>query len=188
MGRRAGIAWQKSWEVVSMFRVPGPFRTAAVALMFTALVVLSACSQQPGGSPGSISPTPGPFNPSPSATPAATGTTDLTVTVTESPGAEPRLYRLVATGATPDAASTVPDPAAALTALELNGEKIFFPAPAPPQNCTQQYGGPQVATVAGTFKGRKVSASFSMTDGCQITRWQALSPLFGGTAGGTGAV
>lgn len=172
-----------------MIRVPGTFRTTAVALIFTALVVLSACAvAQPGGSPGSVSPTPGPFNPSPSATPAATGPIDLTITVTATPGAEPVNYRLVASGATPDAASTVPDPAAALAALEQSGEKIFFPASAPPQNCTQQYGGPEVATVTGTFKGRDVNAAFSRTDGCQISRWQALAPLFGGTAGSTGAM
>lgn len=173
--------------------LPGLFRKTAVALMIAAVVTLSACAQQTGGSPGSISPTPGPFNPNPSATPAvtgpaATGPTDLTVTVTATPGAEAVVYRFVASGATPDAASTVPDPAAALAALELGGEKIFFPASAPPQNCTQQYGGPEVATVAGTFKGRAVTAQFSRTDGCQISRWQALAPLFGGTAGSTGAM
>nr|WP_269937627.1 serine protease inhibitor [Arthrobacter sp. HY1533] len=120
--------------------------------------------------------------------PAATGPIDLTITVTATPGAAPANYRLVASGATPDAASTVPDPAAALAALEQSGEKIFFPASAPPQNCTQQYGGPEVATVTGTFKGRDVNAAFSRTDGCQISRWQALAPLFGGTAGSTGAM
>lgn len=173
--------------------VPGAFRKTAVALMFTALVALSACAQQPGGSPGSISPSPGPFNPSPSATPpvtgpAAAGTTDLTITVTATQGAQPLIYRLVASGATTDPVSTVPDPAAALAALKLSGEKIFFPASAPPQNCTQQYGGPEVATVTGTFEGRSVNAAFSRTDGCQISRWQALAPLFGGTAGSTGAM
>src|SRR5436309_792499 len=41
-------------------------------------------------------------------------------------------------------------------------------APVPPETaCTQIYGGPQVALVSGSFRGRRVSTYFKRTDGCQ---------------------
>lgn len=114
--------------------------------------------------------------------------TDLSITVTPSAGAQPHTFRFTAAHGSPGPESTVPDPAAALAALDRFGEKIFFPVPGPPQQCTDQYGGPQVAVVTGWFAGRAVTAAFKRTDGCQIARWQALAPLFGAAAGGTGAV
>ncbi|PYI37851.1 serine protease inhibitor [Arthrobacter psychrolactophilus] len=112
----------------------------------------------------------------------------MTITLTESPGATPRVFRLVADGATPSAASNLPDSAAALAAVEQHGEKIFFALPDPTRVCTQQYGGPEIAVVTGWFEDQEVNASFSRTDGCEISRWQALAPLFGALAGSTGAV
>ena len=43
--------------------------------------------------------------------------------------------------------------------------------------CTQIYGGPQEALVTGTFRGRRVWARFKLRDGCEIARWNRLSPL-----------
>lgn len=43
--------------------------------------------------------------------------------------------------------------------------------------CTQIYGGPQTARVIGTFRGRRVWATFNRRDGCQTARWQRLSFL-----------
>lgn len=52
-------------------------------------------------------------------------------------------------------------------------------APVPGETaCTEIYGGPQTALVRGTFRGRRVWARFSRTDGCQIARWDRLSFLF----------
>ena len=42
--------------------------------------------------------------------------------------------------------------------------------------CTEIYGGPQVARVVGLLEGRKVWARFTRTNGCQISRWNKLSP------------
>ncbi|KRE81647.1 hypothetical protein [Arthrobacter sp. Soil763] len=120
----------------------------------------------------------------------ATGTAhdvDLTIRLTEAPGAPEYSFRLVADGGMPAEASTLPDPAAALAALREHGEEVFFPQPGPPRLCTQQYGGPQVAVVTGRYLGRSVHCEFSRTDGCEIARWRAMAPLLGGTAGGTGA-
>lgn len=44
--------------------------------------------------------------------------------------------------------------------------------------CTQIYGGPQIARVTGTFRGRSVAADFKRTDGCQIARWDRVAFLF----------
>lgn len=113
---------------------------------------------------------------------------DLTIRLTEAPGAPEYSFHLVSDdGGGPSAASTLPDPAAALEALRLHGEEVFFPQPGPPRLCTQQYGGPQVAVVTGRFRGRDVHSEFSRTDGCEIARWRAMAPLLGGTSGSTGA-
>ncbi|WP_069164155.1 SSI family serine proteinase inhibitor [Nocardia altamirensis] len=52
----------------------------------------------------------------------------------------------------------------------------FAPVPAD-AICTQQYGGPEVAHVAGTWAGRPVDATFNRTNGCEIRRWDSLVPL-----------
>ena len=44
--------------------------------------------------------------------------------------------------------------------------------------CVEIYGGPQVATVQGTFRHRVVDERFSRTDGCQIARWNRVRFLF----------
>ena len=43
--------------------------------------------------------------------------------------------------------------------------------------CTQQYGGPQTATVEGTLRGEPVDAQFSRVNGCEISRWGDVAPL-----------
>ncbi len=44
--------------------------------------------------------------------------------------------------------------------------------------CTAVYGGPEEALVTGTFRGNRVNARFSRTDGCQIARWNRVGLLF----------
>lgn len=43
--------------------------------------------------------------------------------------------------------------------------------------CTQQYGGPETATVTGTFRGEPVDAKFARRNGCEISRWEDAAPL-----------
>ena len=119
--------------------------------------------------------------------PALSPELDLSITLTHTPGGPEHVFVLVSrSGRLVE--STLPDPAAAITAVGRFGERIFFPEPGPPKLCTQQYGGPQVAVVTGTFNGRAVNSRFSLTDGCEIARWRALSPLLGGVAGSTGDI
>jgi hypothetical protein len=54
--------------------------------------------------------------------------------------------------------------------------KVFEPTPGNVA-CTQQYGGPETATVTGTFRGQPVDARFSRQNGCEIARWQDASAL-----------
>ncbi|MFF2299026.1 serine protease inhibitor [Arthrobacter sp. NPDC058127] len=113
---------------------------------------------------------------------------ELTITLTEAPGAVEYEFVLLGSGGEVSEGSTLPDPRAALAAVEQFGEEIFFPVPRPDRICTQQYGGPQVAMVTGRFRGREVSSRFSRTDGCEIARWRTMSALLGGVAGSTGNI
>jgi hypothetical protein len=117
------------------------------------------------------------------AVPEFTDGVDLAIRLREEPAAREYVFRLVAAGGRVLDGSTLPVPDAALEAVERYGEDIFFPKPGPPRLCTQQYGGPQVAEVTGTFHGRQVRAVFRRTDGCEIARWNSLSALLGGAPG-----
>lgn len=105
---------------------------------------------------------------------------DLTIRFKVDPAAEEYVFRLQSDDGTPAASSNLPDPQAALAAVQEFGERIFFPEPGPPRLCTQQYGGPQVAVVTGTFHGRRVDCMFSRIDGCEISRWNTMAALLGG--------
>jgi hypothetical protein len=56
--------------------------------------------------------------------------------------------------------------------------KAFEPTPGD-MACTQQFGGPETATVKGTLNGEPVDAEFSRTNGCEIARWKQVQPLLG---------
>ena len=58
---------------------------------------------------------------------------------------------------------------------ELDAE-VFEPTPGNVA-CTQQYGGPETATVTGTFRGEEVDAKFGRQNGCEIARWEEAAPL-----------
>jgi hypothetical protein len=45
--------------------------------------------------------------------------------------------------------------------------------------CTQVYGGPATARVTGTLRGRRVSARFELSNGCEISRWRRNAELLG---------
>lgn len=52
-------------------------------------------------------------------------------------------------------------------------DELLAPVPAD-QACTMIYGGPETATITGTLRGKKVKASFSRSNGCEIDRWDQL--------------
>jgi len=73
------------------------------------------------------------------------------------------------------ASGTLGRPARACARLASGGAKLFTPLP---KNavCAEIYGGPQRARVVGTVNGRRVHAMFTRTNGCEISRWQRISP------------
>lgn len=70
---------------------------------------------------------------------------------------------------------TLPRPARACTQLAAGGVKLFAPL-SPDLVCTEIFGGPQLARVVGTVAGKRVWSTFSRNNGCNISRWQKLSP------------
>ncbi|MEV0850439.1 SSI family serine proteinase inhibitor [Streptomyces sp. NPDC049954] len=60
------------------------------------------------------------------------------------------------------------------------GRDTFAPVPKDAL-CTMQYGGPQTARITGRWAGRHVDASYKRTNGCEISRWDALVPVLPST-------
>ena len=84
--------------------------------------------------------------------------------------------------ATATAGGTHPDPEAACRALQSNGAVALPPVPVD-KACTQIYGGPETATITGTWQGQRIMSTFARNDGCQISRWKLMEGLLppGGT-------
>ncbi len=134
-----------------------------------ALAGLTACGS---GSTPTTSPTPTPSETSVTTPPSTgTGATALTVTLTNG---KPVTYHLTCNPTGGDH----PNAQAACEQVLAAGPAAFKPVP-PGTKCTQQYGGPQRATVTGTVNGTAVNASFSLSNGCEIARWDTLALLLG---------
>ena len=43
--------------------------------------------------------------------------------------------------------------------------------------CAQVYGGPEKATITGTWRGEEIFAALARTNSCETARWDALVPL-----------
>jgi hypothetical protein len=76
------------------------------------------------------------------------------------------------------AGGTLPNAADACTKL-ANIDDPFAPVPKGTA-CTQIYGGPEIASVSGTFNGKPVDTQFSRGDGCELERWKQVGFLFPG--------
>jgi hypothetical protein len=105
-----------------------------------------------------------------SASPQSTET-DLTIVIDDGAG-----KKTTWTLTCDPAGGTHPNPAAACAALAASGTEALAPK-RKDVACTQVYGGPQRATVTGTWQGKPVRSSFSRTDGCEIRRWDLLRGL-----------
>jgi hypothetical protein len=69
-----------------------------------------------------------------------------------------------------------PDDSSVCRAVADVEATVFEPTPGNVA-CTQQYGGPQTATVRGTLRDEPVDARFSRENGCEISRWEAAAPI-----------
>lgn len=106
-----------------------------------------------------------------SAASAAGAQTSLRITVWPEGrrAAEVHRYTLVCA----PARGTVPHPARACTLLRRLGADAFAPTPVGTA-CTGVYGGPAQARVRGLVAGRLVDARLSLTNGCEIGRWNRV--------------
>ncbi|WP_329315714.1 SSI family serine proteinase inhibitor [Streptomyces sp. NBC_01262] len=94
----------------------------------------------------------------------------LTVTVDDGAG-HAAMYELECH----PAGGTHPDPQAACERLDALGGPV---GPAPRgQMCTMIYGGPETATVVGSWAGEEVDARYSRTNGCETARWRDMAPV-----------
>ena len=69
-----------------------------------------------------------------------------------------------------------PEAEAACEALTQNAASALPAVPAD-RICTQSIGGPQTASVTGRWNDADVESRFTLANGCEITRWQALTGL-----------
>jgi hypothetical protein len=181
-------------------------RTVRPFLEILAVAGLAACTATPGPAPSSGGPTasssatesasatPAPDTettvpaPSPSAPPGPTagpgaGNAELAIMVKPSP-TEPALnYTLVCRDGVPAPESNHPKADAACAALKSNAA-LLSPAPKNTNRvCTEQYGGPETATVTGIVDDTPVDTSFARTNGCEIGAWTAAEDVLGATGG-----
>jgi hypothetical protein len=129
-------------------------RSRAVALLVLGLLVAAGCGKDADGDSGSSG-------------------TSLTITVVADEGADPRTYELECDPAGGDH----PQPEQACKALQAAGADVLGPI-AEDQACTDIYGGPQTATVTGTYEGEAVDAELNRANGCEIDRWERLGTTF----------
>ncbi|MCW2974073.1 MAG: serine protease inhibitor [Thermoleophilia bacterium] len=106
---------------------------------------------------------------------------------------------LLATGVKPTEREGTTDPELCRWISETPTSVLTQPATDAGQVCTQVYGGAERATVTGMRDTERINVTFSRTNGCEIARWDAASPLWTGVVpaatdgaphdidGGTGA-
>jgi len=183
-------------------------RTLRPLLAVLAVAGLAACTATPDDTPPpSASPTasasatqgasdaPAPDTetsvpaPSPSASPAPSpgpgaGNAELSIMVKPT-ATDPALnYTLVCRDGVPTDESNHPQADAACAALKDNAA-LLSPAPQRiDQACTEQYGGPQTATVTGIVDDTPVDTAFARTNGCEIGAWNAAEDILGSSGGG----
>jgi len=138
---------------------------AGVAVVFGAVVALAAaCGSQAGaghaagGGSGASKPA-----------------SSLTISVAAARGATPRHWTLTC-GPAGDG-GTHPRPAIACTTL-ARARAPFAPVRRGVM-CSMVYGGPQTASITGTWQGKPVAATYSRDNGCQTARWNKISKVLG---------
>jgi hypothetical protein len=135
-------------------------RRSAVLAAVALAAVLSAC-----GSDGTSSDASDPKTSDPA--------TALSIVVLADEDAKPMTYELTCDPAGGDH----PQPQQACDALSDAGASVLEPVGSD-TSCTAVFGGPQTASITGTYAGKGVDASFDRTNGCEIERWEKLGTTF----------
>jgi hypothetical protein len=128
-------------------------------------------------------PAPAPSAPAPLPSGPGTGDAELAIAVKPSQDGTAVNYTLVCKAGAPVAESQHPSAAAACAALKKNPAVLNQPGPRKDVSCTQQYGGPQVATVTGAVDGTPVESTFMLRNGCEIGAWNAAKDILGSAGG-----
>jgi Subtilisin inhibitor-like len=146
-------------------------------LVFPILLLCMGCGSQTAAPSGptsgnsTMSDTPSSPVPSGPSNPTESAGTDLTIVFNDGSGSK-KTWRLTCD---PPGGSH-PDPKAACRVLEVNGAVALPPVPKD-KACTQIYGGPETATITGSWQGNRVISRFARNDGCQISRWKLMEGL-----------
>ena len=152
----------------------GVARLLGVAVTLHLVAVLSGCASPASPSPAAPeAPVPTPLRPPSSVphSPTPSGADELVIRFSRGAG-EDSTWRLTCDPPGGDH----PDPVGACRALEANGASALPPVPKG-MSCTMVFGGPERATVTGTWRGQTVSARFNRSNGCEISRWSKMVPL-----------
>jgi hypothetical protein len=145
-----------------------------ISLLAT-LTAVAGCTESPTGGPTETAPSIAQTeNPSaePSTPAPSTSGPDELIIVFRDGSNPPVTWRLTCNPPGGDH----PEPEAACRVLDRDGEWALPPVPKN-KLCTQVYGGPEQATVTGTWHGRPVASSLSLINGCETARWAALIGL-----------
>ena len=132
------------------------------------LLTVAGCGDEQGNGNSAGAPS-GSTSVQPSGTPADT----LTVQVKASKQAPAKTWKLTCEPTGGD------HPKAADACAALTKAKDPFKPISKQQMCTQIYGGPEVATVKGTWQGKEINTNFTRDNGCDLNRWTQVAPLFG---------
>ena len=127
------------------------------ALLLGPLLLLPACAGTPRESDVAV--------------PSADARTELVVSFRADPKVAPSVTTLRCDP--PDGEHPDPTKACADLAAELDP----FHSVSADSLCTEIFGGPQTATVRGTYRGRDVVLDLSRTDGCTTAQWDRLGAL-----------
>ncbi|WP_308405574.1 SSI family serine proteinase inhibitor [Streptomyces tardus] len=149
---------------------PGVLMLRRIATVVTVTAALSAVA-------GSALACPSPHGPIEKAGGALPTAGTLTVVYQEDAEARTERFELKC-GPAGRAAGSHPSASRACAAVDqaVRGPKSPWEPISKDAVCTQRYGGPQTARVTGTWAGREVSADFERTNGCEIARWDTLTP------------
>ncbi len=116
---------------------------------------------------------------SPQPAPSPSDGTRLTISLQDSPDAAPVEYVLECVDGHPGPGTTLPNASAACGVVAALGAEFFTAVPDKNLLCTEIYGGPQTAQISGTVDGTPVQARFARTNGCEISRWNAVQEILG---------
>ena len=151
----------------------GPASTSATATATAGTPSADAESTVPAPSPEPSTLPPGPGQ----------GNAELAISFTPAEGEPTINYTLVCIAGAPAAESQHPAAESACAALTENPALLTPATKNTALACTEQYGGPQEATVTGVVDGVAVEADFARTNGCEISAWDAAKDVLGAAGG-----